>query len=371
MTPVIGEERIERLELTVSDKGPWVADCSMERDPVLQGQQTITMGDTDLVGTVVSTGIFGGRTTCQIVAGKATWSKVCTVKNYQLDQGVRTVLLWEDLLRDIGETAGSFVPQSERIGLAFVRNAVKASTVLESFIGSAKWWVDYDGRTYVGQRASTSPKNYEVLAYDPSEQTVQLALDDIEQLRVGSVLTERLPAPLSVLSYRITVSSEGIRATCQALQDMPALLRSIIQHEIERSVSPLRKYRVVGMTGDGRVDLQIAQKATGFPDLGKVSMWPGVAGAHAELTKGTEVIVGFIDGDRSQPIIVGFVGKGGAGHGPVKLTFSSPVDIKGALTADGEITAKNALASTKVTLTGHKHPSGTGPTGKPIVPEVA
>src|SRR4051812_21503474 len=134
-TPQIGDERIERLDLTVSDKGPWIADCKMERDPVLQGQQTITVGPTELVGTVVSTGVFGGRTTCQIVAGKAAWSKLCTPKNYQLDQGVRTVLLWEDLLRDIGEQAGSFVPTAERIGLSFVRNTVQASTVLESFIG--------------------------------------------------------------------------------------------------------------------------------------------------------------------------------------------------------------------------------------------
>jgi hypothetical protein len=365
-TPQIGDERIERLELTVSDKGPWIADCKMERDPVLSGQQTITVGPTQLVGTVVSTGVFGGRTTCQIVAGKASWAKVCSVKNYQLDQGVRTVLLWEDLLRDIGEQAGSFVPTAERIGLSFVRNAVQASTVLESFIGSAKWWVEYDGLTYVGQRPSSTPKSIEVLAYDPSEQTVEVALDDLQELRVGSVLSERLPAPVSVMSYRLTISSEGIRATCQALQDMPALLRSIIKHEIDRSVAPLRKYRVVGMTGDGRVDLQIVKGATGFPDLGKVSMWPGVSGAHAELAKGCEVIVGFVDADRSQPVILGFAGKGGAGHAPVKLTFSSPVDIKGALTADGEITAKNALATTKVTLTGHKHPSGTGPTGVPI-----
>lgn len=364
-TPLIGEERCERLDLTVGDKGPWVADVSMERDPVLTGQKTIKVGPTSLVGTVVRSGLFAGRTIAQIVGGKAQWTKVCTPKNYQLDQGVRTVLLWEDLLRETSEGAGSFVPAAERIGLSFVRNAVAASTVLESFIGSAKWWVAYDGLTYVGQQPSTTPKNYEVLGYDPGQQTVEIALDDLSELRVGSVLSERLPAPVTVQSFRITISSAGIRAKCQAVADTPALLRSIIQHEIQRSVSPFRKYRVKGMTSDGRVNLQVAQQATGFPDLGSVTMWSGVAGAHCELTPGTEVVVTFIDGDRSQPIIVGFVGQGGAGFAPVKVTFNSPVTIKGAITADGEVTAMALTPATGVSLSTHLTPSPFGPIGPP------
>lgn len=364
-TPLIGEERCERLELTVGDKGPWVADVWMERDPVLSGQQTIKVGPTSLVGTVVRSGLFAGRTIAQIVGGKAKWTKVCTPKNYHLDQGVRTVLLWEDILRETTEGAGVFVPATERIGLSFVRNAVAASTVLESFIGSAKWWVAYDGLTYVGQQPSTTPRNYEVLGYDPGQQTVEIALDDLSELRVGSVLTERLPAPVTVQSFKITISALGIRARCQAVADAPALLRKMIQHEIERLVPQFRRFRVTGMTSDGRVNLQVAQKATGFPDLGNVTMWPGVAGAHCELTPGTEVVVTFIDGDRSQPIIAGFVGKGGAGFAPVKLTFYSDVDFKGAVTADGEITAKALSPATSVTVSAQLTPSPFGPIGPP------
>lgn len=380
-TPTIGEERIERLELTVPEQGPWVADCQMEGDPVLSGEQTIMLGSTRLVGTVVMTGIFGGRTTLQIQAGGAGWSRICTAKSYQLDQGVRALLVWQDLLRDVGEKAGQFVPGKERLGLAFARNTAQGSAILESIIGGAQWWVGYDGLTHVGSRAAQSPTNYEVLAYDPSDLTVEIALDDLSELRVGSILTERLPSPVTVKSYRLTVSHEGIRATCQGAQDLPALLRAIVRHEIGLSVSTFRKYRVLGMTSDGRVNLQIVQKATGFPDLGSVTMWPGVAGAHCELKTGCEVVVAWVDGDRTQPIIVGFVGIGGASFAPTRVTFNSPVDFKGAIdisgavtasgsvTAGGEVAANATLPATKVTLSKHTHTTSTGITTPPIVPE--
>lgn len=70
-----------------------------------------------------------------------------------------------------------------------------------------------------------------------------------------------------------------------------------------------RRYRVVGMKPAvesaklTRVELQIVQKATGFPDMLMIEQWSGAAGASAELAPGSMVLVQFIDGDREQPIV--------------------------------------------------------------------
>jgi len=57
-------------------------------------------------------------------------------------------------------------------------------------------------------------------------------------------------------------------------------------------------------------------------------MWPGVSGVHATLTPGVEVLVQFIDGKRSKPAIVGYVGKGGPSFAPVTIDFGdSPTDF--------------------------------------------
>jgi hypothetical protein len=59
------------------------------------------------------------------------------------------------------------------------------------------------------------------------------------------------------------------------------------------------------MRGD-RADLQRAGSRKDLPDLIAVSMFPGVSGTHARLSKGTEVLVAFVDGDRAQPVITNF-----------------------------------------------------------------
>jgi hypothetical protein len=59
----------------------------------------------------------------------------------------------------------------------------------------------------------------------------------------------------------------------------------------------------------------------GLPDLLPLSVWPGIAGAHAELAPGAEVLVGFIEGDRTQPVVLAFAGREGPGFVPVRLTL--------------------------------------------------
>jgi hypothetical protein len=372
ITPTIDGNRCERLTLTVSDKGAWVADVWLESDPKLQGTITIKVGTTSLVGTIVQQGQDTARTSLKIVAGAGAWGKVLPPKNYHLDVDVRAALVFADLCRETREKLGTFLPAAERLGKDYVRNGVAASTILESVIGAAKWWVDYSGLTHVGQIQSSSPKHCEVLGYDPIRGQLELALDDLNELRVGSTFSDRLVQPVSVQSYQITIGAAGIRALCETVADVPALLRSIIQHEIGASVTQLRKYRVIAMLPDGRVELMVANRSSGYPNLAPLRMWPGVGGAHVELTPGCEVIVQFVDGDRTQPIITHFVGKDGGGFRPVSIAFDcDDIRLGGLSPADAMAIASYVdarLASIKTAFNGHTHLHGpyTTTPGTPI-----
>jgi hypothetical protein len=74
----------------------------------------------------------------------------------------------------------------------------------------------------------------------------------------------------------------------------------------------------VRMSAD-RVELQIVNRALGLPDILPISQWPGAAGVWAQLQPGALVLVQFIDGDPSQPIVTHYEPKGGAGFRPVEM----------------------------------------------------
>jgi hypothetical protein len=97
-------------------------------------------------------------------------------------------------------------------------------------------------------------------------------------------------------------------------------LRRIVERVTDGPIYGVYRYRVLGMNSD-RVDLQRCGSRKDLPNTIATSMWPGVSGTHAKLARGCEVLVSFIDGDRAQPAITGFVGKGGPGGTPDELSL--------------------------------------------------
>lgn len=68
------------------------------------------------------------------------------------------------------------------------------------------------------------------------------------------------------------------------------------------------RYQVFRQTGE-KLELQILKKKPGLPDILPVEMFPGVAGAFSTVSESSTALVMFIDGDPSQPIVVGFAPK--------------------------------------------------------------
>jgi hypothetical protein len=332
----VNGQRLASVRVIVGNVGPWFADLELEQAPALEGKVTITLGTLQLVGTVVpqQAGTFALQRKCRVVGGGNGWGTMLGPKDYHNDAGIKAQLIAADAAREAGETLGTFVPAAERVGNDFVRRSALASSVLEEVIGDGvAWWVDYAGVTQAGPRpASAIPATtYEVLAHDPRSRLVTLAVDDPGAVRVGSILSERLDGPLAVRDLELHLDGGEFRVTawCGGSGQEPGRLAGLLQGIARRSTdAPLLgkyRYRVVRMAVDGRVELQAVSKAAGLPDVTPISMRPGVAGAHAELTPGTEVLVEFVEGSRTMPIVTHFAGKDGAGFVPASLTLGGDV----------------------------------------------
>jgi hypothetical protein len=322
------------VKLTVTNVGPWYAELDLEDASELGATVILQLGPSlVLLGTVVApqSGTHLAQRKCRIVAGAGGWGRTPRPKSYHNDALVRVRLVAEDIAREVGEVLGTFIPAAERVGRDYVRDANRpASAVLEDVIGGVAWWVDYSGITHVGPRPASALRvsAYDVLAYDPRARVLTFAVDDPGVVQIGAVLsTPPLEGPQTIREYEVHVTEEGMRvvAWCGGSEREPGriagLMRAIARRSTDDALYGKYRYRVIKMRADGRVELQAVRKAAGMPDVQPLSQWPGVAGAHAELAPGTEVLVEFIEGDRSQPIITGYTGKGGPAFSPVELAF--------------------------------------------------
>jgi len=325
--------RLIALRVDVANVGPWIADLDFESDPTVSGHVEIRVGRSlTLVGTVTSvmTGVHLEQRKCRVIAGAGGWARGVTRKSYHNDAGVKARLVAEDLAREVGETLGEFMPAADRIGVDYVRQAGPASRVLEHVIGDGvPWWIDYAGRTCVGPRPAAGPiDGYDVLAYDPRQRSLTIAVDEPGRVRIGTVIAQPpLASPQTIREYELHIDAKASRVVAWCGGGGPdrgrlaGLLSAIARRATDGDLWGKYRYRVVAMRDDGRVDLQAVRAGAGLPDLRPVQVWPGVAGAAAELAPGAEVLVEFIEGDPTMPIVTHFAGVAGPGFVPVSLAF--------------------------------------------------
>lgn len=322
---------ITSARVYVPSSGPWFAEVDFADAPDISGRVTIEVGALTLSGTVqaIGSGTHAMQRRATIVAGAGGWGSLVQPKGYHADNGVKAAAVATDAARAAGETLGTFAPELVDVGADYVRQAGPASRVLEDVIGSATWWVDYDGTTHVGTRSLEAAPDgvYQVIDFDPRQRLCEFATDDLSAIGIGSILSSGLDAPQTVreLELRIDAGQTRVLAWCPTAATpgrLQAALRRIVDRATDGEVYGPRKYRVVRVSGD-RLELQIVNRKTGLPDLIPVSMWPGASGIHATMTPGADVLVEFIDGDRAQPIVTHFAGKDGVGFVPVRIDIGN------------------------------------------------
>jgi hypothetical protein len=319
--------RVPTLRLCVPNAGAWFADCDLDEAVTLSGRVELKIGAATLSGTVRDGGAFVAGARVRVVGGADGWGRLVRPKAYHNDAGVKALHVATDAARETGEALGSFAPTKERLGADYVRRACPASRVLEDCAGSAPWWVGLDGKTNIGPRP-TYTSAAELLEFDPRNEIAILVSDELTDVLPGAVVPDsRLGGSRTVRELELLVEAGKLRATCwtggsaEQGAKLPELLAVIAQRATDSRLHGLWRYRVVSMAADGRVNLQAVRKAAGLPDVLPVPQRPGVAGAHAELTPGSEVLVQFVEGDPTLPIVTGFSQKGENGFSPTLLSF--------------------------------------------------
>lgn len=298
-------------DLYIPRRGAWFAQLVLTGTDV-PPNGTIKIADAEWRGTVgAESGVFGGQWTGHIVGGAGRWSLGLPRKGYHNDGGVKPALVARDLARECGETLGTISPGSSVLGNDYARSARAASETLEDIARGVPWWVGRDGVTHIAARSGPALTLADVLEYDAQQRRLEFVLDDLRLVDIGSVISSALlPSPITVGALDINISSGAIR--CVAWEDAESdpladALMLFNRKAASERLHGVYRYRVVSMA-DRRVNLQAVTAAAGVPDLLAVSQWPGVAGVHANLLPGGQVLVQFVAGDRGDPVITQYVG---------------------------------------------------------------
>lgn len=314
---------VVRARLSTPCTGTWVADLDVDLDAtgiLPSGKATLTVGTAILLGTVDprSSGKFGPKGHVRLVGGGGGWDKKVVALHLHNDFGVLSTAVFSVTAAEVGELVVDALPK--RLGVDFVRSAGPASRVLSGF----DWHVDHSGVTIVGPRPPVpfNPLAVEILEWDPQTRRATLATGEV--VLPGTILVDLRFGKATVRDVEQTFGPDGARtvAWCETA-NVPAVpgtsAAEVAGSRLARALGALAKesagvtylrrylYRVVIQGADKRVTLQSVSLTTSVPAiLQQIDIWPGVIGASATVTPGTEVLVVFIDGDPAQPAVVGF-----------------------------------------------------------------
>lgn len=314
---------VTSAHVNLPEWGCWYADAALDGEHAITGAAALKVADLSLSGTVLSGGPAKGRSDYRIVGGKGGWGKILPRKPYATDIGVKWATVIGDAAREAGEVIGPIDP-SLVTGPAFVRPKGPASSVLNR-LAPRGWYVGEDGVTRLGKRpAGTLPGHVtRITPADLARRTITLASESIAAI-VPGVVVDGLVA-VDVL--HTIDAKKGLRSQVWgslaggSSRDLDAFRKLFEQLFPNFPFMGLTEYRVVTKNGK-RLDLQAVRVSTGMPDIGHVSVMPGVAGCDStDVALGSRVLVGFVDSDQGRPVVLAFEDAEGASFVPTTLSL--------------------------------------------------
>lgn len=326
-TVTLADVRATKARSTLSAWGAWHADVALDGEHTLTGQVTLDLAGLLLQGTVLSGGPSEGRSFYRVVGGRGGWGKELPRKSYSNDAGVRLATVLEDAARECGEVIEGVSP-SMRLGPSYTRPEGPAREVLELNAPQA-WYVGEDGITRLGRRptfelGASVPR---VSPVDHTRRTLTIAPESLSGLVPGvtfdgieavDVVHEAAPAGIRTTLWGALGGgrSRGLAAFQKMLEALDPF----------RPFRGVYEYRVVLLQGE-RLDLQPVRRSTGMPDLQRVTIRPGVAGAKGVLALGTRVVVMFLDADPQRPFVAAFEDADGGAFVPLALDIDAQIAI--------------------------------------------
>lgn len=329
---LLNQLRAVSVRLLTPWRGFWIADVDLDLDATAKvptGKVALTIGDaTPLVGTVdpKASGRFGDTSRVRVLAGGGGWPTIVGGRHFHNDAGVLSTGVYSATAAEVGETVVDTSPGF--VGRDYVRPTGPASSVFEGL----DWFVTLQGVTIVGKRPPLPPSpSLEVLSWDPAAQRAEIATDALVQ--PGTVLVDPRFGTATIRDVEQSFSDGGARAVAWCSEAPSSRLVDALAAFVraKAGLHGAYRYRVVLQGVDGRLNLQAIDKSPGLPHLLPITMWPGVPGVSAMLKLSSTVLVEFIGGDRTKPIVTGFE--------PGKVPLSVTLDAVAIQLGDGAVKA--------------------------------
>jgi len=341
--------RVTDVRSTIPGWGVSYHDVTVDGNVTLSGAVTLVVADLTIAGTILTGGSSGaGRSFFRLVAGAGGWGKQLPAKSYSNDFGVKLLTVLQDAATAVGETLDTTtIDPKATLGPFFVRPAGPACRLLEQ-LSSSSWYIGEDGKTRLGARPATtlSTKVTYVVPLDLARGTVTIASETIANILPG-LAVDGLTAVDVEHEYS---AANGLRSKIWGRQGGAAsrrisALRALVdQLDPDRAFRGTWEYRIV--TQDGvRLNLQPVRASSGMPDLARVMVRPGVPGFSAQHMLGARVLVTFVDGDPSRPVVVSFEDAEGSGFSPSSVSISA-----GGMAATEHVTTIEAVVNLLMAL---------------------
>lgn len=325
MSFLLGNKLIAKLRAEIPMYGAASADVELDGAGVLSGRQTLAVGDLSLAGTIADGGVSAGRGMYSWIAGSAGWRTTIPARGYGASQVRRSSVL-RDAAEACGETLSYGLPDV-LLGLpgnnGYLRPAGPAWDVFAGASDAGRglpWYVDADGVTQVAERpslAALSDGVIEGIWPDDGRLVIVPSGERIAGYMPGRVLGGAIIKHLTIDA----APNEPIRLTIWTKdpQGQSHDAREQLDRVFAQNASNLRfygryRYRIASRNGT-LYGLEPIDLSLGLPRLDNRNMWFGIPGFDATLQTdpGREVvvplpvvIVSFLDGLASQPVIDGF-----------------------------------------------------------------
>lgn len=332
MGMTLNDFRITDAQAHLPAWGAWYVEASIDTEQTIApgAAAKVVLSDLTLTGTVLSGGPEKGRSDYIIVGGKGGWGQTLPKKSYANDAGVKLSKVLGDAAQSVGESINLGTRTAETIGPAFTRKEGTACRLLERYAPGA-WYVDEAGVTRLGRRSTSTldAKVPRVSPVDRARGTVTLAPETLAAILPGVVVDG-----LEAVDVMHSISAKGgIRSTIWGKRGLgtsrrlDAFRKMVAQMDPDRDFRAVWEYRVVTQEGD-RLNLQPVRVSTGMPDLSRVPVRPGVAGAKSTVTLGSRVLVGFIDAQPSRPVVLAQEEVGAEGFKPILTSIDALTLVK-------------------------------------------
>ena len=156
--------------------GIWSALVTLDRGDVnLTGPVVLTFGPLTLQGTIRRGQAFVGRGQYRIFGGADGWSQTIPAHSYRGPANLSTIA--KDAAALVGETVVMDQNGEKLIG-PYARMEGYASDLLNLYT-PGRWWVENDGITHIGDRASIPAPSVRVLDFDPDRGIVTYSDDSL------------------------------------------------------------------------------------------------------------------------------------------------------------------------------------------------